>query len=112
MSQNYTRSEWLELVKSWETSGQTQAAYCQDKGLKKATFGKWRSKFIASGEIQSFTSVKPSNDNDKPKTKSPSPGFIPFDVVSSHHSSSGDMIELMLPHGIIIRVPVDVSPSR
>ena len=111
MSQSYTRSEWLELVKSWETSGQTQSAYCQDKRLKKATFGKWRSKFITSGEVKSFAVNKQDANNDKLGTQS-SGGFIPFDVVSSKHSSIGNMIEIMLPHGIVLKVPVDVSAPR
>ena len=111
MSQIHTREEWLELVKGWETSGQTQSAYCQDKGLKKATFGKWRSKFITSGEVKSLAVNKRDKNNDKSGTKS-SGGFIPFDVVSSKHSSIGNMIEIMLPHGIIVKVPVDASAPR
>lgn len=111
MSQIYTREEWLELVKTWETSGQTQASYCQDKGIKKVTFTRWRSKFIASGEVQSFAPVK-ADDGNVLTHKSSLGSFIPFDVVSSKHSAAGDMIELILPHGIIIKVPVDVSPSR
>ncbi len=45
-----TETKWLQLIKDWETSGLTQTLFCEQQGVTKASFSKWRSKFIARGE--------------------------------------------------------------
>ena len=96
---------WLSLVKEWESSGMSQAEFCKVHDIKKATFGKWRSKFIASGEVESKATKSTCFTTDTPT------GFIPFKLSSSAAVSkdkSANMIELTLPYGISIRIPVDV----
>ena len=101
--------QWLITVKEWEASGLTQAEFCREHDIKKVTFGKWRSKFIASGECES-RAVKTC------PTEEPSvSGFIPLKVMSHDASDDGDLsshiIEIALPHGITLRIPCNARPT-
>jgi hypothetical protein len=99
--------KWLTLVKEWEDSGQTQAEFCRQKDVKKVTFGYWRNKFIASGEVESKATKSTSLGSDAPS------GFIPFNITSSTNNTEIDngIIEIQLPHGITLRIPVDARAS-
>ena len=92
----------------------TQAEFCRERDVNLATFGMWRSKFIASGECESHA-VKTC------AVESESKGFIPLKVITDENLSltAGDkgvadseMIELSFPHGIILRIPCDARYSR
>ena len=41
-----SRTEWLELVRAWEGSGQRQGAFCADRELSLATFSYWRGQYL------------------------------------------------------------------
>ena len=97
------KDNWLAVINEWESSDLTQAEFCKQKEIKKVTFGYWRNKFISSGEVES-RAVKTSLETNAPS------GFIPFDI-SPAVTPGGKMIEIILPHGISLRIPVDVRVS-
>ena len=104
---NELHGNWLSLVKEWEDSGLTQAEFCHQKDVKKVTFGYWRNKFIASGDVESKATKSTSLGSDAPS------GFIPFNITSSTSNAevNNDIIEIQLPHGVILRIPVDARAS-
>ena len=104
MSELRSRDEWLSLIKEWETTDLTQSEFCQQKEIKKVTFGHWRSKFIASGDAES-KATKTSVDTNAPS------GFIPFDITPTV-SGDGQMIEICLPYGISLRIPTNARLSK
>jgi hypothetical protein len=55
------------LVESWEGSGMTQAAYCEQTGISHAVFSYWRSKYLREGsgdhaQAGAFMEVKLGGD--------------------------------------------------
>jgi len=97
------KNNWLAVIKEWETSDLSQAEFCKTKNIKKVTFGYWRKKFIATGDVES-RAVKTSLNTTAPS------GFIPFDI-SPAVTTDGKVIEIILPHGISLRIPADVRLS-
>jgi hypothetical protein len=101
--------QWLSTIKEWELSGLTQAEFCLQKDVKKVTFGYWRNKFIASGEVES-RATKSALDS---KAVS---DFIPFNITSSsipnEDGGGNGIIEVKLPHGITLRIPVDARSCQ
>ncbi len=77
--QKRLESEWRKLVVSWEKSGESQSKYCKSRGIALATFQYWRKKLKGS-----------------------SPGA--FLELIPQVSEESKVIELELPHGIILRV--------
>ena len=107
------RDNWLTLIREWEATDMTQAEFCRERDVNLATFGMWRSNFIASGECES-RAVKTC------AVESESKGFIPLKVITDENLSltAGDkgvadseMIELSFPHGIILRIPCDARAA-
>ncbi len=45
------REHWARHVRDWESSGQSQAAYCATQGLKLNTFKDWATKVRKSGGL-------------------------------------------------------------
>ena len=90
---------WHEIIKSWKASGQSQWRYCQEHGLNYHQFKNHRQKGLQSGRYLSAS----RNAITKPQR------FSPVEVVNRSGStaavSSGQVIELILPHGIILRIP-------
>jgi hypothetical protein len=103
MTMDDIKGNWLTVIKEWESSDLTQAEFCKQKEIKKVTFGYWRNKFISSGDVES-RAVKTSLDTNAPS------GFIPFDI-SPAATTDGKIIEIILPHGISLRIPADVRVS-
>jgi len=73
---------WQDHITQWQVSGLTQKAYCQEQGLRYATFGYWVRKLrAATEEVGTLSS-----------------GFVP---VTAATSPSG--LTLALPNGLEIR---------
>ena len=104
-----TETKWLQLIKDWEASGLTQTLFCEQQGVTKASFSKWRSKFIASGEcVAKIKFTGSSNATDETTA-----GFIPFSIVSNKSGTNTQvMIEISLPYGISLKVPVNAYASQ
>ena len=96
-----TQTKWLQLIKDWEVSDLTQTAFCEQQGITKASFSKWRSQFIASGECASrrISSGFKAVDNHE------ADGFIPFSIHTNNKNDDQSMIEITLLHGITLKVP-------
>jgi len=93
--------DWHEIIKSWEASGQSQRAYCQSHGLNYNQFRNWRHKGVKSGLFQSAAS-------NIGKRSVEAPSFSEVEVVQQADStvvSFEGVIEVKLPHGIILRIP-------
>jgi hypothetical protein len=75
---------WQDMLDAWKRSGQTVNAFCRDRKLTRSNFDRWR-RILASGLI---------------KSKAPSPRFFPLRIVAD------SMAEVVLPSGVVIRLPL------
>jgi transposase-like protein len=72
---------WSAHVQAWQSSGDTQAAYCRAHGLSLASFGYWRRKL--AGHAQ------------------PAPALLPIRVAPAVQEAS---VQVRLPGGIVLGV--------
>src|SRR5262245_32912941 len=79
---------WLGLIGRWRASGQTVAAFCAAHRVSQATFYSWRKRLAAPG----------------PDTADPVPTFAAVRVVPDPTA------EVVLPTGLVLRVPVSADP--
>jgi transposase len=80
---------WRNLIDRWRASGQTVAAFCAAHRVSQATFYTWRKRLATSG----------------PDTTTPAPTFAPVRVIPDPTA------EVVLPTGLVIRVPVSADPA-
>ena len=80
---------WRDLMDRWKGSGQTVAAFCASHHVSQATFYSWRKRLAAAG----------------PDTTTPAPTFAPVRVVPDPTA------EVVLPTGLVLRVPVSSDPA-
>jgi hypothetical protein len=80
---------WRNLIDRWRASGQTVAAFCAAHRVSQATFYSWRKRLAAPG----------------PDTTTPAPTFAPVRIVPDPTA------EVVLPTGLVIRVPVSADPA-
>ena len=78
-------SYWLQQIEAWQSSGQTQQAYCKINELSYHRFGYWRRKFRQ--QSQEVRSQKGS-------------GFVPV-TPSAATQSAG--LSLAFPSGLVLR---------
>lgn len=97
---------WRRWLEKWEQSGLTQAEFCRRHGLKAGNFAWWKRKL---GE--SAGSLRP---HPRPPRGQRSAGFVELTVpVSStvpSRCSAG--YEVILPRGVVIRLPADFDSHR
>lgn len=74
-------SYWLQQIEAWQSSGQTQQAYCKTNALSYHRFGYWRRKFR-----QQVQSQKGS-------------GFVP---VTHSATSQSAGLSLAFPSGLVL----------
>ena len=80
---------WRDLINRWRTSGQSIAAYCVAHGVSQATFYSWRKRLAARAR----------------RMTPPAPAFASVQVVSD------PTVEVILPAGLVVRVPVGTDPA-
>jgi hypothetical protein len=80
---------WRDLLNAWKRSGQTVNGFCRDRKLTRSNFDRWR-RILADGPT---------------KPKAPSPRFVPLRVVAE------PMAEVVLPSGVVLRLPLTSSPD-
>ena len=85
---------WRDTISAWKASGQSVRAFCAARGLSEATFYA-RRRELAHQE-PAATSGTPSG---------PSPTFAAVRVVPD------PTVEVVLPAGLVLRVPVGADPS-
>jgi len=97
---------WRRWLGKWERSGLTQAEFCRRHGLKAASFAWWKHRLgEAAGSLRSI----PRRSQERP-----SPEFVEFPapVRSTAPSRGPSGYELVLPRGVVIRLPVDFDSDR
>jgi hypothetical protein len=82
-------SFWRDLIDRWKTSGQSVTAFCAAHHVNQATFYSWRKRLATLGR----------------DTAAPAPTFAPVRVVPD------PMAEVILPNGLIVRVPAATDPA-
>ena len=83
---------WLDLITRWKASGQSVAAFCAARGVSQASFYAWRKRLIARGKAPTASAPPP-------------PTFAAVRVVPSI-----PVVEVVLPTGVVIRVPAGADP--
>ena len=78
---------WRDVIDAWKRSGQTVNAFCRDRKLTRSNFDRWR-RILAS----------------QPAKSRPSP-FVPVRVVADPTA------EVVLPSGIVVRLPLTTPPD-
>jgi hypothetical protein len=76
---------WRETLAAWEKSGQSVRAFCASRKLQEASFHGWR------------RTLK-ERDRQRPPARQ-LPTFVPLRVVP------GAVLEVVLPAGLVVRVP-------
>jgi hypothetical protein len=80
---------WRDLIDRWKASGQSVAAFCAGHRVSQATFYSWRKRLAAPAR----------------PTTPPVPAFAPVRVVPDPTA------DVVLPSGLIVRVPVGTDPT-
>ncbi len=80
---------WRQVIADWKKSSQSIRAFCSKRELNQASFYAWRRELAQRDQ--------------KKMTKIPSTSFVPLRVVADA------TVEVVLPGGIIVRVPVGVD---
>src|SRR5215831_1886592 len=80
---------WRDLIDRWKASGQTVATFCAAHRVSQATFYSWRKRLAAPN----------------PDTTPPAPMFAPVRAVPDPTA------EVVLPTGLVVRVPVGADPE-
>jgi hypothetical protein len=80
---------WRSLIDRWKGSGQSVAAFCAANRVSPATFYSWRKRLATRGR----------------DTAAPAPTFAPVRVVP------GPTAEVILPNGLVVRVPAATDPA-
>ena len=86
-------AEWLEIFTECESSGLPQKDYCKQKGVSYWKFCQQRSDLVKRGLLKAMRSQP----------------FLPIQIVEMPQVKLPVMIEIQLPHGIILRIPPDVA---
>jgi hypothetical protein len=76
------------MVDAWERSGQTINAFCRARKLTRSNFDRWR-RILAAEPTKS----KPSSSS----------SFVPLQLIAE------PMAEVVLPSGVIVRLPLGAA---
>lgn len=81
---------WRERIDAWKQSGLTINAFCRERKLTRSNFDRWR-RILAA-------------ENSGP-TRGTTPAFVPLRVVSE------PVVEVVLPSGVVVRLPESTAPE-
>lgn len=100
----YTEEKWLSIFSRWEVSSLPQQEFCEAEGVSYSQFARKRAELLGRGLIAD-RKTRPL-----PKQKT-APMFVPVEVsgASASKADCHSMIEIQLPHGIILRIPTHVA---
>ena len=84
---------WRDTIAAWRQSGQSVRAFCAAHGVNEATFFARRRELLDR---------KPSGSSAR---QTPTPGFVPVQVIPD------PKIEVVLPGGLVVRVPPVTDPA-
>jgi hypothetical protein len=83
---------WRDLIDRWRASGQSVVAFCASHRVSQATFYSWRKRLTA----RSAGPTRPAP---------PTPTFASVSVIPDPTA------EVILPTGLVVRVPVGANPA-
>ena len=81
---------WQEHMNAWEKSGLSQKAYCNEQGIKLATFGLWR-KRLRAPEQKRISFIKASS------------------IVQEEGTPRNVVLQLVLPNGVRLGLNEDIN---
>ena len=79
---------WRDVIDAWKRSGRTINAFCRERNLTRSNFDRWR-RILARDPGES--------------SSPPSSAFVPLRVVAE------PMAEVVLPSGILLRLPLTAT---
>lgn len=91
---------WRQTLAKWQQSGQTIRSFCVDNHLSQANFHAWKRE-LAKRDAESAASSRPALA--RRAAPSSAPRLVPVRVVADA------MIEVVLPTGVVLRVPGGVE---
>ena len=97
-----TESEWQSILQRWTTSSLSQHEFCKAEGITYSQFSKKRATIMSRAKGVNVD-----------ETQQPAPlKFLPIEVPQVKVEAKSrvvSMIEIKLPHGIILRIPTDAA---
>ena len=85
------RQRWLERIRAWKQSGQTQRAFCQQHHLGLASFQRWRRKLRVEKKPEESSTIT----------------FLPVSVKNAHASN----LTLRVNDHLHIEIPSGFDPN-
>jgi hypothetical protein len=83
---------WRDLITRWERSDLTVRDFCSDQRIREPSFYAWRRELAARAEQAGSPTP-------------PVPTFVPVRVAAPA------AIEVVLPTGVVVRVPIGADPA-
>lgn len=72
----------FRLIELWEQSGQRQSDFCTSQGISLASFGYWRTKWLASSQSEAVSEVSAPLFIPVPKQdEAPSPPVPTYEII-------------------------------
>ena len=84
---------WRDTIAAWKTSGQSVRAFCAARGVGQATFYARRRDLAGR------------DNRRQPASATPSPSFAAVRVIPD------PTVEIVVPGGVLVRVPVGADPT-
>ena len=92
---NHSREQfWRDAIRAWKASGKSVRAFCAARGLSEATF------YARRRELADRVPPTPPDTPSRPQ-----PTFAAVRVVPD------PAVEVVLPTGLVLRVPAGVDPA-
>lgn len=93
-----TEGEWVKLFAEQESSDLAEDIFCEQKEVSHWKFCQMRRDLIKRGLLKS-----------KKPEKMDAASFLEVQISEARQRRLPPMIEVQLPHGIILRIPADVA---
>lgn len=90
---------WRTIIDAWRSSGLSVTAFCRSRQVCKSGFHRWRTIL----DQLDHNPATPPRPVDEPK---PAPVFVPVRVVPDA------VVEVILPSGLQLRVPLSADPQQ
>ena len=93
-----TKQEWQSIFERWKTSPLSQHEFCKAEGVTYGLFSKKRAMLNSKMNQPTQSSLSPLR-------------FLPIDAARyvGPKSLRPKMIEIQLPHGVVLRIPTDAA---
>lgn len=90
---------WRAIVADWRRSALSVAAFCRSRHVNKSGFHRWRN-------ILQLLDRSPTTPTPTPNPTPATPAFVPIRVIPEA------LVEVLLPSGIQLRVPLSVEAHQ